>query len=188
MSKIFVIVGKTASGKTTLVKKLQRLLPEKVKVVVAYTTREKRPKEKHGIDYNFIDTMKMKGLIATGSVDCVRTYVNADGEELIYGLPSLKNDDGSSKIVITDVEGLKELQVKYAGDVISFFINRSIEDRYNNLLKRGDKPNEIWRRIEADEKDFEGVEFLVDYIFNNNFKKGIIDTINRILKMYGEVA
>ena len=52
---------------------------------------------------------------------------------------------------------------------ISFLVETDNDIRWQRLAKRGDNIDEIYRRMNADENDFCGVEDIVDIrILNNN--------------------
>ena len=52
MGKIFYLMGKSASGKDTIYKKVKEQLPE-LKTIVIYTTRPIREGERDGVEYFF---------------------------------------------------------------------------------------------------------------------------------------
>ena len=54
MGKIFYVMGKSASGKDTIYKKLHSRMPE-LKTVTMYTTRPIRDGEHNGVEYFFVD-------------------------------------------------------------------------------------------------------------------------------------
>ena len=61
---MIVIVGQSASGKTTLAKEYEEWLG--FKRIVTYTTREPRQNEQDGIDYHFITDKLFERLNADG--------------------------------------------------------------------------------------------------------------------------
>ena len=54
MGKIFYIIGKSATGKDTIYKKLLEKYPGTLKNVVLYTTRPRREGEIDGVTYNYV--------------------------------------------------------------------------------------------------------------------------------------
>ena len=54
MGKIFYVMGKSASGKDTIYKRLHSRMPE-LKTVTMYTTRPIRDGEQNGVEYFFVD-------------------------------------------------------------------------------------------------------------------------------------
>lgn len=183
MNKFFVIIGGTASGKTTLLKNLQQLLPS-VRVVVSYTTRKKRETEIAGVDYRFINKDEMLSMQKNGMVDCVRSYNLATGETAYYALPSMRYDnerESHISVLITDVEGFKELKRKYADKACGVFIERSKTECYNSLVQRGDNLEEINRRLKADEKDYANAALYCDYTIHNDFSEEVVIALKKII-------
>ena len=83
MGKIFYVMGKSASGKDTIYKKLLERFPG-LKTVVTYTTRPIRDGETEGVEYHFtsvpqLEQMKTEGNREQNVRDCIRTMV------LLYG-------------------------------------------------------------------------------------------------------
>jgi len=59
---VFVISAPSGSGKTTICRALLQRLPG-LALSVSYTTRERRPGEKDGIDYYFVDEEKFDNML-----------------------------------------------------------------------------------------------------------------------------
>ena len=62
MGKIFIIVGKSATGKDTIYKHLLMQEELNLKTVVMYTTRPIRKGETEGVEYHFVDENRLKEL------------------------------------------------------------------------------------------------------------------------------
>ena len=60
-----MIAAPSGAGKTTLVRELIRRLPE-VRFSISYTTRPKRPGERHGADYFFATEAEFEHMVARG--------------------------------------------------------------------------------------------------------------------------
>ena len=67
MSKIFYLMGKSASGKDTIYKKIKETMPE-LKTIVIYTTRPIREGETEGVEYHFVDEKKLQEFQEAGKV------------------------------------------------------------------------------------------------------------------------
>ena len=78
MGKIFYLMGKSASGKDSIYKRLRSLCPE-LKSIVLYTTRPMRDGEQEGVEYHFIGQKQLKKLEQSGKVVEVRTYQTVFG-------------------------------------------------------------------------------------------------------------
>ena len=78
MSKIFYLMGKSASGKDTIYRKVKEQMPE-LKTIVIYTTRPIREGEQNGREYHFVDDDKLKELQEAGKVIELREYNTVHG-------------------------------------------------------------------------------------------------------------
>lgn len=150
---MIVLVGKSASGKTEVVKTLVK--DYGYRKLVTYTTRPKRVAEIDGIDYNFISMDEFKKLIEE-SFFFEYTFYNNN----YYGtaLKDIEND----KVVILEPNGLK----RYAKlkNVVSFYLDSSRELREKRMLERKDDLAKIKERINGDDEAFKD-ENLVDINF-----------------------
>ena len=78
MGKIYYVMGKSASGKDTIYKRLVKELPE-LGTVRMYTTRPIRDGETNGVEYIFTDEKQLQTMKDAGKVIECRTY------DTIYG-------------------------------------------------------------------------------------------------------
>ena len=168
--RTLVITGSTASGKTTLAKKLEK--DYGFERIITYTTREMRPGEEDGVDYHFIAEddfllRAMQGFFAE--------YTSLDTEDgkVYYG--SAKNDyicDGNSKsnkLIVLDPKGVifvhewfhqltdKSYRMRYEPYIV--WLDMPQEVVMQRALNRGDKPNAIAKRVEQDHRDFMPIRF-----------------------------
>ena len=78
MGKIFYVMGKSASGKDTIYKRIREEMPE-LKTVVPYTTRPIRSGETDGVEYHFTTEEELTRLKLEGRVIEIRTYLTMFG-------------------------------------------------------------------------------------------------------------
>jgi guanylate kinase len=62
---MLVLSSPSGAGKTTLSRQLLEN-DSQIQLSVSFTTREKRPGERDGVDYKFIDTASFRGMIERG--------------------------------------------------------------------------------------------------------------------------
>lgn len=161
MGKIFCLLGKSGSGKDTILKKLMEHKELNLKPVVSYTTRPKRDKETDGVEYYFINKEKLKQYEIMGKVIEVREYNTVNGEWYYSTIDDGQiNISNNSYLIITTLDAYKNLQ-KYFGKGIVVPIYITLDDgiRLERALKREmkeEKPNynELCRRFLADDSDF----------------------------------
>ena len=156
---MIVILGESASGKTSLVNDLIKSNPVYQKVVT-YTTRPMRPGEVDGVDYHFVDEKTYLGLQKEGFF-----AESAEYRGWHYGTPADECKKPNSIIILTP-HGLRSLKA-LGYEIISVYLYVDRRSRLINLLCRGDDIEEAYRRSLSDVGQFDGVEDEVDYIIDN---------------------
>lgn len=179
---MIIIIGKTASGKDTIVKEL--CLNHNFKKIVTYTTRPMRENEINGTTYHYISNEEFKKKINEGFFTEYKSYQSEFGE-WFYGTSeeSIINSDSKSIIILTP-QGYKDILSKYPNlnckSIYLYASNRTIKER---LIQRGDDESEARRRIRHDEKDFRGIEKIVDNVICNNKDRPFEKVIKNILEV-----
>lgn len=160
MGKIYYIMGKSASGKDTLYKKLLEEYP-KMRELVLYTTRPIREGEKDGVEYHFVTPDAIKDFEKDGRLIESRTY------DTVYGPWTYATvDDGSIKlnkrsyIAIGTLESYRKMKDYFGDDIVrpifleidpGIRIQRALN---RELVQQEPKYAEMCRRFLADEEDF----------------------------------
>ena len=161
MSKIFYLMGKSASGKDTIYKKVKEQMPE-LKTIVIYTTRPIREGELNGREYHFVDDDKLKELQEAGKVIELREYNTVHGIWRYFTADDGQFDGDDNYIAIGTLESYVQLR-DYFGEERLIPIYIEVEDglRLERALARERmqaKPRyeEMCRRFLADAADFSG--------------------------------
>lgn len=187
MSKLFVVMGKSATGKDTIFKKLKENQELGLKSVVGYTTRPIRDGESEGVEYYFVGDEELKELQRKGKIIEHRAY------NTIHGVWNyFTADDGqidlskSDYIMIGTLEAYEQIRNYFGKDsVIPIYIE--VEDglRLQRALHREQsqerpKYKEMCRRYLADEEDFSE---------ENLSRLGIVKRYenNEITRCFGEI-
>lgn len=154
------LVGKSASGKTTILNELEKLgIPR----VVTMTTRPMRPGEEEGKTYYFRGEDEFKRLMHYDFFAETTSYNVANGETWYYGTP--KESLYGDKAIILNPDGLKALRNKY--DMLVFYLDVPRFELKKRLIKRGDNQIEAKRRLIADEEDFQDINDYCDWIVSD---------------------
>ena len=177
---MLIILGKTASGKNTIVNKLVKNYG--FKQLVTYTTRPKRKGEIEGVTYHYISLEEFKkkdreGFFAESSYFCP-----ASGGEWAYGtsLEDFKKADDKT-VLITNPRGYYSLLSNIGlGHACSIYIIAKEDILLDRLEKRGDSFLEAQRRIVADREDFEDVGNYVDFWIANDGMLSIEEIASKI--------
>ncbi|MDD6231765.1 guanylate kinase [Frisingicoccus sp.] len=178
MSKLFCIMGKSASGKDTIFKKLTQDKNLNLKRVVSYTTRPMREGEQEGVEYHFVTTKRLEELEKKGKVIERRDYSTVHGIWSYFTV-----DDGQvnfslnqDNIIIGTLESYQKIRTYFGkANVIPLYIH--VEDglRLERALKRErqqEEPGyaEMCRRFLADAEDFSEEKMAaceIDRIYEN---------------------
>ena len=159
MSKIFYLMGKSASGKDTIYKKIKEQMPE-LKTIVIYTTRPIREGEKEGIEYHFVDDDKLQEFQNAGKVIELREYNTVHGIWKYFTVNDGQFDAEDNYIAIGTLESYKGMR-EHLGQEKLVPIYIEVEDgiRLQRALLREQqqsepKYKELCRRFLADCDDF----------------------------------
>lgn len=172
---MIVLVGPSASGKTEVANLL--ISKYQMRRMITYTTRLPRTGEIDGISYNFVSKEKFLEMKANDEFIETTLY-----NENYYG--TCKNDIAYDKIVILEPNGFKAFKEKMPDKIVSFFLNTPEEVRENRMRARGDKEENISKRITNDRTSFNNIKG-IDYILNNE-NITLEELTKKIYNMYKE--
>ena len=160
MGRLYILMGKSASGKDTLYRKVMESHPE-LAPVITYTTRPIRAGETEGKEYHFVSEERLKEMQAAGKVVECRCYQTMKGPWYYFTA-----DDGQidfakgDSCMITTLEGYEQIRNFYGKElVVPLYIE--VEDMVRmerSLLRERQQAKpcvaEVCRRFLADEEDF----------------------------------
>ena len=144
---MLVLSSPSGAGKTTLSRQLLEN-DSHIQLSVSCTTRDKRPGEKDGVDYKFIDTKSFRGMIDRGEF---LEYAEVFGN--YYGTPrqpvEAALDAGRDMLFDIDWQGTQQLKEKGREDLVTVFIlPPSTRDLEKRLITRAqDAPDVVARRM-----------------------------------------
>ena len=178
MSKLFCIMGKSASGKDTIFKQLIQDETLNLKTVVSYTTRPMREGEQDGVEYHFVTGKKLDELKKEGKVIECRDY------HTIHGIWSYFTvDDGQidfsgdqDSIIIGTLESYAQIRIFFGKEnVVPIYVHVEDGERLTRALNREKQQEhpkylELCRRFLADAEDFSDEKLKlceVDRVYEN---------------------
>lgn len=159
MSKIFYLMGKSASGKDTIYKEIKELLPE-LKTIVIYTTRPIREGEQEGVEYHFVDEEKLQEFQDAGKVIELRAYNTVHGVWKYFTVNDGQFDAEDNYIAIGTLESYKGMRAHLGEEkLVPIYIEVDDGLRLERALSRErqqkePKYEELCRRFLADAADF----------------------------------
>ena len=139
---MLVLSSPSGAGKTTLSRQLLDN-DKQIQLSVSFTTRPKRPGERDGVDYRFVDTATFRGMIERKQF---LEYAEVFGN--YYGTPRGPVDEalnaGKDMLFDIDWQGTQQLRDKGRADLVTVFIlPPSTRDLEKRLLTRAQDPKEI---------------------------------------------
>ena len=139
---MLVLSSPSGAGKTTLSRQLLDN-DKQIQLSVSFTTRPKRPGERDGVDYRFVDTATFRGMIERKQF---LEYAEVFGN--YYGTPREPVDEalnaGKDMLFDIDWQGTQQLRDKGRADLVTVFIlPPSTRDLEKRLLTRAQDPKEI---------------------------------------------
>lgn len=164
MTKIYVLIGKSGSGKDSFFEELIADKDLKLKSIVGYTTRPKRVHESEGVEYHFTDEAGLNKLRNEDMIIEERCYHTVHGDWYYFTAKDekiLENiEQNINYIYIGTVESFVKMKEYYGSDiVIPLYIEVEDGERLARALKRERKQDapkyaEMCRRFLADCEDF----------------------------------
>lgn len=161
MGKIYVLMGKSATGKDTVFKRLIGMKELALRTVVGYTTRPIRRGEANGKEYFFVTEEKWQSLKEENKVIESRTYHTVVGDWHYFTVDDGQIDlNGQDYLFISTLSGFEQLKKYYGEDVVlPLYIEVDDDQRLWRSIsreRRQAKPNydEVCRRFLADQQDF----------------------------------
>lgn len=159
MGKIIVIMGKSATGKDTIYKRLIQELG--LSSIVSYTTRPIRSGEISGVEYHFVTVTRLEELRREGKVIEERTYHTVCGDWHYFTVNDGQFDEEEKNYAIVGtLEQYAKIREFFGVErVLPVYIEVDGADRLTRSVLREKvqkqpQYTEICRRFIADEEDF----------------------------------
>lgn len=192
MGKIYVLIGKSASGKDSIAKGILRIKSLNLRPVVPYTTRPIREGESDGVDYHFCNLRQFWSMRERQKIIEMRTYHTVNGEWNYFTA-----DDGQidikkgSSLVVGTLESLKSFRRHFGvANVVPIYIEVDDGERLQRALNRekcekNPSYEEMCRRFLADQRDFSEENLIKAGIINrftNDIKQHAVQEIAEFIK------
>ena len=161
MGRLFVFMGKSASGKDAIFRYLRDNKELGLKEIVPYTTRPMRKGEENGVGYYFVDQAAYEKMCQNGKVIESRTYETINGPWHYFTVDDGQiNLEKGNYLYIGTLESYEQM-VRYYGKevVVPIYVEVETGERLTRAVNRerqqeNPKYTELCRRFLADEEDF----------------------------------
>lgn len=176
---LFVVSAPSGTGKTTIIKKVLKKMPD-LYFSVSHTTREKRKGEKEGRDYYFVDEKTFKKMIKRGQmIEWAKVHKNYYGtsKREIFS----KIEKGKDVLLDIDTQGSFQIKKKYPLSIHIFIMPPSYEELEKRLRGRGDlEENKINIRLSNAKREVKRWPRYDYVIVNDDLKKAVNSMLNII--------
>ena len=180
MSIVFVVSGPSGVGKSTLLRRVLDAEPE-LRFSVSHTTRPKRPGEKDGVDYHFVDRERFAALVTEGGF-----LEHAEYQGNLYGTSQSEVEKavraGYDLILEVEVQGAKQLQRSLPDAVRIFIEPPSMDALEARLRERKTETDRVMQwRLERAREEMEYAVRCNHRIVNESVDKAV-DEFLRIIR------
>lgn len=176
---LIVISAPSGAGKTSLVHALLEINP-KIRLSISYTTRNPRPGEHDGRDYNFVDRSTFLAMANKGEfLESAEVYGNLYGTSQTW----INQEIGRGHDILLEIDwqGAGQVRRLFPKCITVFILPPSMEALEQRLKGRGkDDAEVIAKRMAAAREDIAHV-FEFDYVIIN-------DNLNEALRQLNAVV
>ncbi len=132
--RFFVLSAPSGAGKTTLVNRLLKDIPD-IECSISCTTRKPRAGEREGVDYYFVGEEKFRDMIAAGEF-----FEYEDVHGYFYGTPKAplmkRRDAGLDTVLDVDTRGALSVKKAFPDSLTVFLMPPSLEALEERLRRR----------------------------------------------------
>lgn len=170
--RLFIIAAPSGTGKTSLVKALTEAM-DNVLVSVSHTTRPKRPAEKDGENYFFIEQDQFDKMVAEQAfLEYARVFGHSYGTSKAWILKQLQQ--GNDIILEIDWQGAAQVRALYPEAVSIFIMPPSLSVLRERLETRGqDAPEVIEGRLAKAEEEMSHRDTFDYSVVNDDFEQAL---------------
>jgi guanylate kinase len=176
---LFVVSAPSGTGKTTLVEKLVESVPN-LTMSRSYTSREARPGESDGVDYNFISRARFEQMAASGEfLEWAEVFGN------LYGTCARDTEEhlaaGRDLVLVIDVNGARQVRQRGIETTCVFVLPPSFQVLEQRLRGRSkDSDAAIRRRLEIAREEVAAFSEY-EYIVVNDELEPCVDRLRAIV-------
>jgi guanylate kinase len=164
---LIIIVGRSGTGKSSLVRNFNRHNPDYAKTIITTTTRPMRAGEVNGVNYHFVIKQDFERMIAE---DKLVEYVEYQG--YYYGTTKDEFDYSRTNIVVVEPVGLEHIRNFFKDSFRIFVVKLDAPDAIilERMLRRDQPVEDIVKRYKEDKSRFENIyhDILINTDINQN--------------------
>jgi guanylate kinase len=173
-TQIFIVSAPSGTGKGVLIKHALSVFSGDLVEAVSTTSRERRPDDKHGLDYYFVSKEEFKEKISNDEfIEWEEVYEGdyyGTTKRELRGLVRNGNKNILFEIDVKGMESLKSyLEQEEGFDVITIFIDCDMDEREQRLRSRGDtSEGKIKERMKTAEEEVRKKPLFDEVVINED--------------------
>ena len=180
-AQVFILSAPSGGGKSSLARALAKNC-DRVMTSVSHTTRNIRPGETDGVDYNFVDVDTFERMIAGG--DFVE-YANVFGQYYGTSREAIVGNLAAGKSVVLDIDwqGARQVRDAFEDAVSIYILPPSLEVLAERLSARGREDDkqlqERLSKASSEMSHFNEYDYLM---INTHFEDALLELENLVLR------
>ena len=171
---LYIVSAPSGAGKTSLTRTLAAR-NESVAISISHTTRDRRPGERDGVDYHFVNQGRFLEMV---NENCFLEWAEVFGH--FYGTASGSVTDllnaGHHVLLDIDWQGARKVRAAVSGAVSVFVLPPNLAVLEERLRSRGrDSDDVIDRRMKAAVREIQHFMEYDHLIVNDNFDRALAE-------------
>ena len=176
---LFVVSAPSGTGKTTVVERLVHLLPD-LALSRSYTSRQARPGEADGVDYNFVSRARFEQMVAA---DQFLEWADVFGN--LYGTCATDAEGelsrGRDLVLVIDVQGARQVRQRCRDTVGVFVMPPSFAVLEQRLRGRSKDTEDAMQRRLQTARDEVAAFNEYDYVIVNDALDACVERLRAIV-------
>ena len=179
-AQVFILSAPSGGGKSSLARALARDC-DRVMTSVSHTTRNIRPGETDGVDYNFVDVDTFERMIGAGEFV---EYANVFGQYYGTSRDAIVGNLAAGKSVVLDIDwqGARQVRDAFKDAVSIYILPPSLEVLAERLSARGREDDqqlqERLSKASSEMSHFNEYDYLM---INTHFEDALLELENLVL-------
>jgi len=176
---LFVVSAPSGTGKTTVVERLVHTLPD-LALSRSYTSRQARPGEADGVDYNFVSRARFEQMVAA---DQFLEWADVFGN--LYGTCATDAERelsrGRDLVLVIDVQGARQVRQRCRETVGVFVMPPSFAVLEQRLRGRSKDAEDAMQRRLQTARDEVAAFTEYDYVIVNDALEACVERLRAIV-------